>query len=106
LSIIGATNASEAILESRVRFLDMNADGHISRDRAAESFPTLKSTYDSLDENDDGRLFEPEFVLDARPADAARLFPGRDCRPGRAPALSPEDNPRKARPPISGIRPF
>ena len=66
MSITGPTNASEAIRQSRFRFLDRNSDGYISRDEVPESDPTLVSMYDSLDENDDGRLSEPEYVLNGR----------------------------------------
>ena len=64
--ITGVTNASEAIRETRFRFLDLNADGYLSRDEVPERDLSLKSMYSSLDENNDERLSEAEFVLNGQ----------------------------------------
>ena len=66
MSITGATQASEAIRESLFRFLDLNDDDYLDRDEVPDSELTLKSMCSCLDENDDGRLSEPDCVLDAR----------------------------------------
>lgn len=61
--ITGVTDASEVIRESRFKILVSNGDGYLTRDEVPQSDRTLKSMYSSLDENGDGRLSGPEYVL-------------------------------------------
>lgn len=66
MPITGVTNAPEVIRETRFRFLDLNAEGYISRDEIPEDDLSLKSMYPSLDEDDNGLLSEPEYVLNGK----------------------------------------
>lgn len=64
--LTGVTNASEAIRETRFKFLDLDGDGYLSHDEVPEDDLSLRSMYSSLDENDDGLLSEPEYVLNGK----------------------------------------
>lgn len=61
--ISGQTNASEVMRESRFAFMDLNKDGYVSRDEVPQQYRVLESMFSSLDEDDDGRLSEAEYVM-------------------------------------------
>ena len=66
MAITGVTNASEVIRESRFEFFDLNGDGYLTREEIPENERILMSMYTSLDENGDGKLSEPEYVLNGK----------------------------------------
>ena len=65
--IAGQTLPSETLREGRFRILDLNGDNYLTPDEIGDSNPVLRSQFDSLDWNNDGRLSEPEYVLNGRP---------------------------------------
>lgn len=67
MSIAGETLPAETLRESRFRFLDLDGDGFVKLDEIDPEDSVLRSQFDSLDWNNDGRLSEAEFVLNGRP---------------------------------------
>jgi hypothetical protein len=67
LAIAGETLPAESIRESRFPILDVDGDGYIRREEVRNDDPVLKSQFDSLDWDNDGKLSEAEYVLNGRP---------------------------------------
>lgn len=65
--IAGQTLPSESLREARFRILDLNGDRYITADEIDKRSSILRSQFDSLDWNHDGKLSEPEYVLNGRP---------------------------------------
>ena len=65
--IAGKTLPAETLREGRFRILDLNGDNYLTTDEIGDSNPVLKSQFSSLDWNNDGKLSEPEYVLNGRP---------------------------------------
>ena len=66
IAITGVTNPSEVIRESRFKIFDLDADGYLTREEIPKEEQNLLSMYTSLDENSDGKLSEPEYVLNGK----------------------------------------
>lgn len=65
--LAGQTLPSETLREGRFRILDLNGDHYLTIGEIGEKNPVLRSQFDSLDWNNDGKLSEPEYVLNGRP---------------------------------------
>lgn len=65
--IAGQTLPAETLRESRFRFLDLNGDQHLTLKEIDSGDAVLRSQFDSLDWNNDGKLSESEYVLNGRP---------------------------------------
>ena len=65
--LAGQTLPAETLRESRFRFLDLNGDQHITLNEIDTGNSVLRSQFDSLDWNHDGRLSKSEYVTNGRP---------------------------------------
>ena len=67
MPIAGQTLPAETIRESRFRFLDLDGDQYLTLEEIDSGNPVLRSQFDSLDWDNDGRLSKSEYVLNGRP---------------------------------------
>lgn len=67
MPLAGATHPVETLRESRFQILDLDGNRFLTRDEIDKGESILRSQFDSLDWNNDGRLSEPEFVLIGAP---------------------------------------
>jgi hypothetical protein len=66
ITLPGASPPIAKIRDSRFTFLDIDADGYISRDEIPEDDLVLRSQFPALDRNHDGRLDLDEYVVSRR----------------------------------------
>ena len=67
MPIVGQTLPAETIRESRFRFLDLDGDQYLTLREIDSGNAVLRSQFDSLDWDNDGRLSKSEYVLNGRP---------------------------------------
>lgn len=63
---LGEAPPMEKLREVRFGYLDLNADGHLTRDEIDADDEVLRSQFGSLDANGDGRLSPAEYTGAAR----------------------------------------
>jgi hypothetical protein len=62
LDLTPGVEATTSIRRSQFDFIDLNADGYVTRSEVDADNIILRSQFDTLDRNDDGKLDKVEFA--------------------------------------------